>query len=322
MIDFLLGTYLAGLSVRGWLRGLVRELMDLVGLVAGIVVAFRASGPVGDYLNTTYGMSPETARLVAAGLLFLVVGAIAGILAHLLSRIMSLPGLNLANRLGGVGVALAWAIFLVLATTSLLRALPLPDSVDRAMGDSKVLDLIAGPSSPPQRLFHAMAGDKPLEALLALESLFGERRVLLEEDEQVAISLASPEDLVAANEDAALLLSLVNAERVSVGLAPLAWSDGLAKVAAGHAEELYTSGYVGHRSPTTGTVADRVRAAGIPYVVVAENLALASSARSVHAGLLDSPSHRANILAPDVDRIGIAALDGPVGLMVVEVFAG
>ena len=32
MIDFLLGLYLAGLAVRGWLRGFVKELLDLIGL--------------------------------------------------------------------------------------------------------------------------------------------------------------------------------------------------------------------------------------------------------------------------------------------------
>ena len=38
MIDFLLGLYFAGLALRGWLRGLVREAMDLAGLVLGIVI--------------------------------------------------------------------------------------------------------------------------------------------------------------------------------------------------------------------------------------------------------------------------------------------
>ena len=32
MIDFVLGIYLATLAVRGWLRGLVKELVDLIGL--------------------------------------------------------------------------------------------------------------------------------------------------------------------------------------------------------------------------------------------------------------------------------------------------
>jgi hypothetical protein len=45
VIDFLLGLYLAGLAVRGWLRGFVKELLDLVGLIVGLVVAFRVSAP-------------------------------------------------------------------------------------------------------------------------------------------------------------------------------------------------------------------------------------------------------------------------------------
>ena len=35
MVDFVLGLFIAGLLVRGWLRGFVRETLDLVALVIG-----------------------------------------------------------------------------------------------------------------------------------------------------------------------------------------------------------------------------------------------------------------------------------------------
>jgi uncharacterized protein YkwD len=69
-------------------------------------------------------------------------------------------------------------------------------------------------------------------------------------------------------------------------------------------------------------VADRVRAARISLSVVGENLALAATPRSIHAALMDSDGHRANILRTSFDRIGVAAVDGPLGLMVVQVFGG
>jgi hypothetical protein len=43
MFDFVLGIGLAGLAVRGWLRGFVREVLDLVSLVLGIFVALLLS---------------------------------------------------------------------------------------------------------------------------------------------------------------------------------------------------------------------------------------------------------------------------------------
>jgi uncharacterized membrane protein required for colicin V production len=59
MLDFVLGAALAGLAVRGWIRGFVREILDLVGLVLGIWVAFTLSQPLG---SMSHPMWPVLAR--------------------------------------------------------------------------------------------------------------------------------------------------------------------------------------------------------------------------------------------------------------------
>jgi uncharacterized protein YkwD len=105
-------------------------------------------------------------------------------------------------------------------------------------------------------------------------------------------------------------------------LAPLAWSPALSEVATGHAREMYLEGYFSHRSPATGTVGDRLDAVGITYSLAGENLALAATATQVHDGLMGSPGHRENILRPEFRRVGVAAVSGPLGLMVVQVFTG
>lgn len=298
----------------------MREVMDLFGLVVGVFVAFRLSGPAGDYLHTTYGLSPETARVVAAGGLFALVGLAAALAAHLLSRVMSLPGLSLANKLGGAGMAVLWTVFLVLVVTNVARALPLSGPLDAAMARSRVLSAIAAPDALPQVTFQRLAGDRVLDSVLALEGLFRQRRLVVGGDDSVSIEPS--DDLALSTDESRLLLDLINSERVSAGLEPLASSEGLAAVAAAHADDMYRHGFMAHRSPSTGTVTERVESAGIPVNTVTENLALAASGRAVHAGLMESEAHRSNILDGGVDRVGIAALQGPLGLLVVEVFAG
>ena len=83
---------------------------------------------------------------------------------------------------------------------------------------------------------------------------------------------------------------------------------------------MYTEGFFGHTSPTTGDVGDRVEAAGIPFVLVGENLALAPTPGTVHDGLMSSEGHRANILGVDFTKVGVGVVSGPLGLMVVQVF--
>ena len=116
------------------------------------------------------------------------------------------------------------------------------------------------------------------------------------------------------------MFDLLNRARVDAGVDPLAWSTALAEVAAGHGFEMYEEGYFSHVSPATGTVADRMAKVGILYRVVGENLALSPTAESVHDGLMASLGHRENMLDERFTRVGISAVEGPLGLMVVQVF--
>ena len=114
MIDFILGLFIAALLVRGWLRGFVREILDLVALVAGLWVALNLSGPLGEFITERFSVSPEVATIGAGIVLFILFGVAMSIAAHYLSKVMSLPGLNLVNRLGGAAVAALWGIAIVL----------------------------------------------------------------------------------------------------------------------------------------------------------------------------------------------------------------
>jgi hypothetical protein len=70
--------------------------------------------------------------------------------------------------------------------------------------------------------------------------------------------------------------------------------------------------FFGHLSPTTGSAMDRLSRAGVSVVRVRENVGRALSAAELERGLMGSPSHRANILATDVDHIGLGVAAGPV----------
>src|SRR4030065_754020 len=104
---------------------------------------------------------------------------------------------------------------------------------------------------------------------------------------------------------------------MAAGASPLAWSPALAVVAQEPAVEMYLEGYFSHHSPVTGTVADRLEAAGITYSVAGENLALAATPTDVHDGLMGSPGHREIILRAEFCRVGVAVVSGPLGLMTV-----
>jgi uncharacterized membrane protein required for colicin V production len=322
MLDFILGLYLAALAVRGWVRGAVKEALDLAGLVVGVFLGFRVSAPVGDFLADRFDLTPEWARLGAGVVIFVLVGVGFSILASMLGRFMSLPGLNLSNRLLGAGVAVAWGVFLILVLVSIIEAVRVSDAVAETVDESTVLTALAGPESVPRGMLESVAGDDVIGSLLALKSIAGAERVVLDGDDVFEMPPSSPDQLSESPAEAAESFELLNNERVAAGRSPLAPSEGLSEVARGHAFDMYVNGYVSHISPTTGGIRDRVESSGILLTVVGENLALASSTRAVHDGFLRSESHRRNLLEQSYDRVGIAAVDGPYGLMVVQVFGG
>jgi len=106
------------------------------------------------------------------------------------------------------------------------------------------------------------------------------------------------------------LLALVNRDRQAAGLPGLLWDDRVAEVARGHSEEMRRTKNVAHISPTTGSAADRVRAAKIKTAVVLENVARAYGVGEAHQGLMNSPGHRTNIMSASATHIGIGVVFG------------
>lgn len=321
MIDFVIAIYLAGLGVRGWMRGLVREVLDLVGLLLGAAVAFRLARPVGDFLTDRFGVTSEWARIGAGIVLFSAVGVGLAIAARGLGRVMNLPGLNLANRIGGVFVAVAWGVMLLAVILTILRVLPI-GGVSDAIDESRMASVLTGPESVPVRILTSVGGEKVASAVALLENLAGGRRLVVEGDERIPLEPNAVEVLNPAPASAEELYVMLNRDRLAAGVDPLAWSGELAAIASAHAAELYRDGYLAHASPVTGTVDDRLRTAGIRLAFSGEIIGLASTTRAVQAAFMESPPNREVVTSTAYDRVGIGVVAGPYGLLVVGVFGG
>jgi uncharacterized protein YkwD len=122
--------------------------------------------------------------------------------------------------------------------------------------------------------------------------------------------------------DEAVMLNLVNQERVAAGLVPLMPHATIQSAARAHGREMFAAGYLTHLSRDGRTPRDRVLGLGVRVRVIGENLAYAADARAAHDALMASEPHRRNILLPEYRLIGIGVVDGgPDGVIVVEDFS-
>jgi membrane protein required for colicin V production len=99
----------------GLWRGLVKEVLSLLTWIAALLVARVYSGVLSDLLVNV--IESSSARYVAAfAMIFVVVMMLGTLLNHLMSKLLTVTGLKLADRmLGGVfGVARGVIIVLVI----------------------------------------------------------------------------------------------------------------------------------------------------------------------------------------------------------------
>jgi len=102
------------------------------------------------------------------------------------------------------------------------------------------------------------------------------------------------------------LFESANHERPARGLAPLIWSAALAAAARQHALRMAAQNTLSHQLPGEPGMVDRASQAGAHFSSLAENVAEGPSAESVHEQWMNSPPHRANLLDPQLDSVGIA----------------
>ena len=102
------------------------------------------------------------------------------------------------------------------------------------------------------------------------------------------------------------VIRLVNEERKKEGLAPFTHSPELSKVARAKSQDMADKNYFSHTSPTYGDPFTMMKSFGIKYRTAGENIAKGYySAESVVKGWMNSSGHRANILNPSFNKIGV-----------------
>lgn len=139
----------------------------------------------------------------------------------------------------------------------------------------------------------------------------------------VALAQALPaESLQAASSDAAQaqaweLFVRANQSRADAGAAPLKWDSALATAARQHCLRMAAEGPISHQYAGEAGISERAARAGAHFSLIEENVAIGPDPATIHSEWMHSPGHRANLLNPAVDRVGLAVVASRDGLYAV-----
>jgi Cysteine-rich secretory protein family len=117
------------------------------------------------------------------------------------------------------------------------------------------------------------------------------------------------------------VMELANADRAQHGLGPLKWDPALAQAAAQHAQIMAGQPALSHQYDGEPDLVARAGTAGAHFRSVAENLAIAPNPQALEEEWMHSPLHRANILNPQMNGIGVALVRQGGNYYAVEDFA-
>lgn len=309
------------LMIRGWRRGLVREAVEMGVLIVGTIVVFRMSPPVGSVISAMANLPYEVGRMIGGILMFFVLVIGGFFVARLIAAALKIvPGATSMNRLGGAALGGSYAIVIVALVTTLVSAAPLPDSaresVDRALEDSTVVGIVATPGGPVQSSIGIISGERIFAAVIAVDDAVGHR--LAAGTIPIPIPDTGDESLAPSQASAQLVFDELNRHRISAGVDPLIWSSELATVAVSRAQNVYRSGFL--------TLDDDLGAAlkteGVPGTIHDEMLAIAATPHGLIEAI-SSASAYADILTDPAYRIsGVGVIEGPYGLIAVQVVSG
>lgn len=104
IVDVVIIAFVSLFAVRGYLRGLFREVFSLLGLLVGFIVAARYYEPVARFWQDSWQFSPFLLHILSFVAIFFVGYLLLNVLGLLLHRSAHFLFLGGLNRLGGVVV--------------------------------------------------------------------------------------------------------------------------------------------------------------------------------------------------------------------------
>ncbi len=319
--DWIVLGLFAALIVRGWRRGLIREVVELGVLVVGTVMVFRFSPVLGSIVTGMANVPYEVGRIIGGVVMFVALVVGGALIARVVATALKVvPGATTLNRLGGAAVGGAYALVIVVLATTLVSVAPIPDTmrkaIDSSIDSSLVGAWIVSPGGVVQGSVSSISGEGIFSSVIAVRDAVGDR--LAAGTLPIPLPGITDDPLMPSQVAAQAVFDEINRHRISSGVDPLAWSPDLAIVAVARANQVYRSGLLS----LDGGLPEALAAQGIPGTIHGEMVAMAATPQGLAEALSSAAAYEVLITDPAFRLSGVGVIEGPYGLIAVQVVSG
>lgn len=294
-------------------RPFLLETLDLISFLLALIFSFRFYNYPAKFFETQFDLPHGLSLVIGFMIAWFLTEAIFYIVIR--SLLPSLPKIRLkgSEYLSILPAVLRGLIFISLILV-LTATFPVAPRLKKSINESKIGTLLLKEAyqleAPVKRVFGGISQDSL--TFLTIKPKTNERINLGFQTTEFTVDETTEFEMI----------GLVNKERTSRGLNALVFDGKLRDVGRFHSKDMFSRGYFSHYSTEGASVADRAERFGIEYMVIGENLAYAPNLELAHSGLMNSEGHRANILSPEFNKIGIGVIDGGIyGKMFTQVFS-
>jgi membrane protein required for colicin V production len=139
-IDVAIGGLVVSLFLKGLIRGLFRESVSLIGLIAAFLLAMRFLSPASAVVNSILHLSPRANTLVAFIAVFALSLAGFQILANLLHKLAQKTPLSWVERLGGGAIGFLKGAVIASLLALLITYIPFGETLQKQKRESVLFE--------------------------------------------------------------------------------------------------------------------------------------------------------------------------------------
>jgi uncharacterized protein YkwD len=306
--------------VKGWKKGFLINFYYCTTLVTGIALSFRFSDFVGNFIQGWLNSKNQVSEIIAGIVIFLGVLTVSSILISILSIKKRNTPLDFGSSFFGSLISFIWINLVFSLVLNLGNLFIFPTSIQKITQESKLVSFYINPTSLPQDILSMIAGTDILKSLNKITQLTGSSSHI---NGCLEIEKALDRDIILRPDLALDLISTVNNHRLDLSLDYLENRQSLSDVAERYAHRMYMEGFFCHQDPLNSSEAkERLENNNINFNSIGENLVLAASLDLAHESILRSTKHKETMESSSYRYIGVGVVEGPLGLIVVQLFTG